>query len=114
MEDAHDLRKRFGRLVAAHRKRKRMTQEALAAAAELSPDMIGRIEAGQTGARFPSIERIAAALGVDPAELFSTESSNSAPKSKAVLDLHARLASLSDRDIAWVERLLDAALKPRS
>ncbi len=110
----HDLRMRFGRLVAAHRKRKRITQEALATAAELSPDMIGKIEAGQTGARFPSIERIAAALDVDPAELFTTELSTGSAKSKAVLDLHARLAALNDREISWVGRLLDAALAPKN
>lgn len=68
-----DLRKRFGGLVVAHRRRRGMTQQQLADAARLSPTMIGRIEAGTTGARFPSIERIAKALDVDPAQLFSTD-----------------------------------------
>jgi transcriptional regulator with XRE-family HTH domain len=114
MEEAGDLRKRFGRLVAAHRRRAGLTQEALAAAAELSADMIGRIEAGQTGARFPSIERLAAALRVDPAELFTTELTTGTTRSKPLLALSARLAALLERDIAWIDQLLDAALKPRS
>ena len=108
-----DLRKRFGRLVAAHRKRMNLTQEGLAALAELSPDMITRIEAGQTGARFPSIERLATALQIDPAELFTTELPTGSTRSKPLLALSARLAALPERDIAWIDHLLDAALKPR-
>lgn len=109
-----DLRQRFGRLVAAHRKRLGLTQEALAGLADLSPDMITRIEAGQTGARFPSIERLAQALHVDPAELFTSELPGSAIRSEAFINIAARLAALSDRDIAWVSGVLDAALKPRT
>jgi transcriptional regulator with XRE-family HTH domain len=48
-----DLRKRFGRLLAAHRRRRGFTQEALAEAADVSPDTIAKIEIGATGARFP-------------------------------------------------------------
>ena len=54
----NDLRKRFGRLVAAHRRRRRLTQEALAEAAAVSIDTIAKIEGGATGARFPVIERL--------------------------------------------------------
>ena len=114
MKEASDLRKRFGRLVQAHRRRAGLTQEGLAAAAELSADMIGRIEAGQTGARFPSIERLATALEIDPAELFTTELPKGSTRSKPLLALSARLAGMSDRDIAWIDQLLDVALKPRS
>lgn len=109
-----DLRIRFGRLVAAHRKRSRKTQEQLADAADLSVDMIGSIEAGKTGARFPTIERLAEALGVDAAQLFTTELPADAITSDARIALSARLASLTEREIVWVDRLLDAALKPRS
>ena len=109
-----DLRIRFGRLVAAHRRRCGLTQEALAAASELSTDMITQIEAGKTGARFPSIERLAAALRIDPAELFTTELPSGATPSRARIALNARLAGLTERDIAWVDKLLDAALKTRA
>jgi transcriptional regulator with XRE-family HTH domain len=68
-----DLRKRFGQLVAAHRRRQGLTQEGLAEAADLSPEMVAKIETGKSGARFPVIERIADALDVDPAELFTTQ-----------------------------------------
>ena len=44
----------------------------VAEAAGLSVDMISKIEIGATGARFPSIERLAQAVQVDPAELFTS------------------------------------------
>ena len=68
-----DLRRRFGSLVAAHRRRQNLTQEVLADRAEISVDMVSKIEIGATGARFPVIERLAHALEIDPGELFSTE-----------------------------------------
>lgn len=108
-----DLRKRFGRLVAAHRRRLGLTQEALAGLADLSPDMITRIEAGQTGARFPSIERMAGALRIDPAELFTSELPTGSLQSPALAEITAKLAALNDRDLAWASNLLDAALRPR-
>ena len=109
-----DLRKRFGRLVAAHRKQRGMTQDTLAQKAELSVDMISRIEGGQTGASFPTIERLAAALGLDPAEMFTTEVVGSFGRSAAKQELFARLGAMNDREIGWIDQLLDAALKPRA
>jgi transcriptional regulator with XRE-family HTH domain len=91
-----------------------MTQHALAEAADLSDDMIARIETGATGARFPSIARIAAALEVDPAELFILDPVPGRIVRKPLVDLTARLAALSDSDLAWVAQLLEAALKPRA
>jgi transcriptional regulator with XRE-family HTH domain len=109
-----DLRHRFGRLVAANRHRKRMTQQQLAEAANLSPDMIARIEMGKTGARFPSIQRIADALGIDPGELFlPTDIKADKPVRGKLADVSSRLSGLSDRDLGWIDDLLDAALKPR-
>ena len=107
-----DLRVRFGRLVAAHRKRCRLTQEALAEAADLSLNMIAKIEAGTTGARFGVIERLADALGVDPAELFTSEIPAGAINRRTFNDITTQLATLPEADLAWVRELLKAALKP--
>ena len=109
-----DLRKRFGKLVAAHRRRCGMTQQQLADAAQLSPTMIVRIEGGSSGARFPSIERIANALQVDPAELFVVGSSSKGRTKPALVEIDARLAGLSDRDLKWVDELLEIALQARN
>lgn len=109
-----DLRQRFGRLVAANRRRKGWTQQQLADTSGVSLDMINRIERGVAAARFPNISRLADALEVDPAELFTPELAQGARQRRALNDVVARLSVLSDRDLEWVDRLLDAALKPRS
>lgn len=108
-----DLKKRFGRLVLANRRRRGLTQQALADRAEMSLDMIHRIERGTTTARFLTIAKLAAALEVDPAEFFTPDLPNGVADRQAVTNIVARLSALSDRDLEWVDRLLDAALKPR-
>ena len=108
-----DLRKRFGRLVNANRRRCELTQQQLADATGISIDMINRIERGVTGARFPNIEKLAVALNVDPAELFTADLPAGAGQRRALTDITSRLSTLSDRDLAWVDHLLDAALKTR-
>lgn len=105
-----DLRKRFGRLVAVHRRRRGFTQETLAEAAAVSPDTVAKIEVGITGARFPVIERLAGALDIDPAELFSTEIPAGALNRGTFAEISITLAKLSDRDLIWVRDLLRAAL----
>lgn len=109
-----DLRKRFGSLVAAHRRRLGITQEVLAEKAGVSVDMISKIETGATGARFPVIERLAVALGVDPAELFTTEVPAGAIQRKPLVDLTTQLAGLSDADLRWITGVVEAALRNRS
>jgi transcriptional regulator with XRE-family HTH domain len=106
-----DLRKRFGRLVMAHRKRAGYTQEQLAERAGVSIDTISKIEVGATGARFPMIEKIALALQVDPAELFSPEIPSGALRRGPLLELTTRLAALSENDLQWLKGVIEAALK---
>lgn len=108
-----DLRQRFGRLVAANRRRKGWTQQQLADRSEVSIDMINRIERGVAAARFPNITKLAEALDVDPAELFTPDLPTGATKSPALTNLISRLSALPDRDLTWIDQLLDAALKPR-
>lgn len=108
-----DLRKRFGQLVAAHRRRQGLTQEGLAEAADLSPEMVAKIETGKSGARFPVIERIAVALDIDPAELFTTQLPLGAFQKGAFATLSLRLASLSESDLLWIGRIVDAVLSPK-
>lgn len=111
-DGARDLARRFGRLVAAHRRRVGWSQERLAAEADISEAMIAKFETGATGARFPMIVRLALALRVDPAELFSDE----IPKGKlqngprrTVID---RINELDEGQLDWVNDLLTVALRP--
>lgn len=85
-----------------------MTQESLSVAAGVSVDMIGKIENGSSGARFPVIERLARALSIDAAELFSLCPTDSSPRSETFNNILIRLASLSEEDLAKLSRVLDA------
>lgn len=104
------LRTQFGRLVSSNRRNKGWTQEHLASQAEISVDMISRLEAGATGARFTTIDKLATALGVGPEELFSPATALSRPRLNAVI---TRLARLSDDDLEWLDDVLAAVLKHR-
>ena len=106
-----DLRNRFGQLVAAHRKSRGMTQAQLAETTGMSPTMIVRIEAGSSGARFPNIEKIAAALEIDPSELFVVGSASRRRVRRSVVEIDALIAGLSDRELVWVHELLEVALR---
>ena len=106
------LRKRFGSLVAVHRRRHGWTQQDLAERTGMSPDMISRIETGGSGARFNTIEKLAAALAVDPAAFFMVDG-RSADLRRPLIDITTTLASLNENDLAWVSELLATALKAR-
>jgi transcriptional regulator with XRE-family HTH domain len=105
-----DLRKRFGELLAAHRRRRGLTQEDLAEAAGLSVDMISKIEVGATGARFPTIERLAQAVQVDPAELFTSDLPKGSMNRGAFGEISAKLLPLPESDLLWISALLDVLL----
>ncbi len=108
-----DLRARFGGLVKAHRVRMGLTQEALAERANISTDMVSKIEGGNSGARFGVVTKLANALGVDPAELF-TPNLHAGKLQRAVLtNITTRLASLSDGDLEWLAGILEAALQAK-
>ena len=108
-----DLRARFGSLVRAHRVRLRLTQEALAERANISTDMVSKIEAGNSGARFGVITQLAHALGVDPAELFTPDLPSGQLQRSNLTEITSRLASVSDGELQWLKGILEAALRPR-
>ena len=67
----NDLKKQFGvrlRLLRLHRQ---MTQEQLAAAANLSVDFLSLIERGKNTPSFNSLEKLAQALKMPVQELFN-------------------------------------------
>ena len=108
-----ELRRRFGGLVAAHRRRLGWTQDDLSARAEISVDMISRMEAGATGARFTTISKLAEAMEIDPAELFSPDVPGTALQRPRLVAITTRLARLSDDDLDWLDGVLTAILKHR-
>jgi transcriptional regulator with XRE-family HTH domain len=64
-----------GRNVKRLRTAKKLTQEALAHAAEIDTRYVGGIERGQENPSVAVLGRLADALGVHPAELFSAQES---------------------------------------
>lgn len=72
MDEKHEpeIQKRFGERVREIRKRKGLSQEALALACELDRTYIGGVERGERNISLINIYRIAEALGVEPRELF--------------------------------------------
>jgi hypothetical protein len=73
--------------------------------------MISKIEVGATVARFPSIERLAKAVQVDPAELFTSELPKGSMNRGAFGEISAKLSSLSETDLVWISSLLDVVLR---
>ena len=112
-EQIVDFLKRVGTLVAVHRRRRGLTQQRLAEMTNMSPDMISRIETGGTGLRFPTIEKLSAALEIDPAQLFMLDPVPDRDMRRLLVELTVRLGALSDADLAWVSELLTSALKAR-
>lgn len=64
---------RFGQRVKALRAARGWTQEQLGRASGLDPKHIGVIERGKKSSSFDAVEKLAAALRVDPHELFLPE-----------------------------------------
>ena len=108
------LKKRFGQLLAAQRKRRGLKQAELADKARLSVDMIAKLETGVSAPSFASIERLSEALGIDPAELFTYELGGRPYERRALTDLVAQISDLKDPELGWLGGVITAALKPRN
>ncbi|KFL28881.1 hypothetical protein JP74_00490 [Devosia sp. 17-2-E-8] len=108
-----DLQKRFGKLLAAHRRRLGITQAELADRASVSTDLISKAEIGATGISFGNIQKFAAALDIDPAELFTANLPNSVLQRGTLGDITVLLSGLSREDQVWIKGVIEAALKGR-
>ena len=69
-----------------YREQKGFSQSELAIQANSSNGMIGNIESGKAKPSFDNICKIAAALGVHPADLFLRNASNTVNNTKALLN----------------------------
>ncbi|MES2905571.1 MAG: transcriptional regulator [Pseudomonadota bacterium] len=104
-----NLKKRFGRLLAAHRKTAGLTQEGLAEAADVSIDTIAKIETGATGVSFEMIERLAATLQIEAGALFVELG-----RAKAGALISTKLSILSEAELNWLSGIIDSALIART
>ena len=111
MAELHD---RFGNLLAAHRRFAGLTQDGLAAKADLSVDQISKLETGKTGASFEAMAKLADALNIDAAAFFTNAIDSRATKRPAFSKLVAKLARLTDEQLVWIDGVVSAALQSRS
>lgn len=105
------LREEFGRLVRHHRLRVGITQLELAERADLSLEMIGRIERGEVGTSLESIEKLSAALGTPAREFFGAGPYAASKRPGKLGAIVAKLAPLKPDELDWIARLLDVALR---
>lgn len=108
-----ELQKRFGKMLTGLRKERNHTQAGLSELCGLSKDMITKIERGQTGVSFGTIEALAKVLNVEAASFFSSDARLRQSKSTTQKRIQENLSLLTEADLKWVDGLLVAALKPR-
>lgn len=111
--EERELSERFGLLLAAHRKRKRLKQRQLADKAGVSVDMIVRLEGATSTPSFQTISKLSTALNVEPAAFFSTDLRTGAFERKSLSRMVARLAKETDETLDWLKPIIEAALKSR-
>lgn len=105
------LEKRFGRLLASHRRRSGSTQGQLAELAGISVDMVAKLETGAASPSFRTIGALANALDVDAAEFFTADLPTGRLRRPAFQAIMDRLVVLPDEQMAWIGEIIDAALK---
>lgn len=108
-----DLQKRFGKLLAAHRRRVGLTQAEFADRVGVSSDLISKAEIGATGISFANIQKFAHALDIDPAELFSATGAQTTLQRGPLGEIVVVLAGLSREDQVWIKGVIEATLKGR-
>ncbi|MFT4077485.1 MAG: helix-turn-helix transcriptional regulator [Asticcacaulis sp.] len=104
---ADQLKERFRKLLVLHRKRCGMTQPALEEKSKVGKEMISRIERGVSEPSFETIEKLANALGIDFAELFTTEIPRSSLRSPEIAEITVRVAGLNKKDLPVLHSFLD-------
>ena len=105
-----NLKEVFGTNVRQHRKARRMSQAELAEAADLSVDMVGKIERGKSGPSFESIEHLAAALEVPEVALFGTGAQlvPAGERGRHLQRIDRHLSRMNENELARVEGMLAA------
>lgn len=103
------LKKMFGAQVRHYRTKVNLTQTQLADKIEVTPEMIGKIERGVSGASFNTIEKLCDALGISANELFPPVPVTIG-QSSHLSKLTLRIMNMSEAQAKWVYDLLAIAL----
>ena len=107
------LKSIFGTNVRSLRKLRGLSQAALAEKAEISTDMLGRLERGEASPSFDTAEALADALAVSPVALFGHGDfpAEDSARGKALRDIAGELAGANDDQVALVCRVVHAVLQ---
>jgi len=81
----YDIKKMLGANIKLIRKKRKMTQERLAELIDIAPPNISYIENGKFAPSIETLQKIAAALEVEPYELYYFNKTNNAPEIKKEL-----------------------------
>lgn len=103
----------LGANVRALRKARGLTQAALSERAAVSPNMIGRIERGETAASFETIETLARVFCVPPGALFADAPplEPTPERARVIARLVGRISRLSVEELGRVERAVRIVLE---
>ncbi len=104
------LKEIFGSNLRHYRKARRVTQAQLAEQADLSTEMIGRIERGTTAPSFETIERLTKALEIPEAVLFSPAMLTvpAGERGQLLQKINNQLSRLNESDLARASKLIEA------
>lgn len=105
------LSEQIGMIVRRLRKARGWNQAQLAAKAELSVEMINRIERGRVVPSLRTVEMLASVFEVPVRDLFGVGDYALQPgRADALVRLIDRVAGLDDDDLNWVDDLVRTAL----
>lgn len=101
--------KLFGKRIKELRERKKLTQEKLAGKIGLDLQTISRIETGYYFTSFENLEKLARALDVSIADLFSLKHIKS--KEELIKEISTELTNLPEKDVQKIYKLVFSYLK---
>ena len=107
------LKELFGANMRQYRKVRGLTQAQLAEAAELSVEMIGKIERGSAAPSFETIQTVMGVLDVSAAVLFGAQDNAdlTGERGEILQQIHQHLSALNDADLETAEGMLKAFVR---
>ena len=107
------LREVFGAQVRCWRTERKLTQTELAEAADISLDMVSRLERGVVGPSLDTVAELAKALNVSPAILFGglpLDPTGFGEREIPLQRIHHLLSGVETKDLPWIEKILRSTL----
>ncbi|MEW5727276.1 MAG: helix-turn-helix transcriptional regulator [Pseudomonadota bacterium] len=108
------LRTIFGANVRQLRRQRGLSQATLAERADISVDMVGRIERGQASPSFDTVEAIAGVFSVPATALVAGGDAlldTTSPRGSALQRINGQLAKATDAQLDLIERLVAAVIE---